>query len=963
VRFGVLGPVAVWDGSGGPVAAGATQVRRVLAALLLARNASVPVDELVTTLWNDDPPASARRNIQTYVWTLRRALDAAGGGRRIVSSPPGYRLTVGPGELDQDRFEELAGAAARAADPAAAAAAYREALAQWRGSALADVTDGSRALRAQADRLDEHRLLVWECALEVELACGRHAQIVAELRGVAAAHPWRENLCRLNMLALYRSGRQADALAAYRDLRTAMVDQLGVEPGPELRELERRVLVADPALVPCPPDAPGPAREVIPPRQLPPTVPGFTGRAALIELATRLARPSGLPRQPGLPHQPGLARQPGGAPPVIAVAGVGGIGKSAFAVHVAHQLAADFADGQLYVDLCGTSAPPLAPGVVLSRFLRALGQPSGHGPEALGEAAAALRTATADRRLLLVLDNVASAEQVRPLLPSGPGCATIVTSRRVLSTLDAHHLHLDVLTEPEALALLGHLAGEHRVRDEPGDARVIATACGGLPLALRIAGARLAARPDWTAATLAMRLADTRHRLDELHQADLAVRASIEVSFDELIAGADPADRAAALLLPSLATPDVVAIDPALAAAIAGAEPARARDSLDRLVDAQLLYARPDNRYRMHDLIRLFSRERIAGTPAAAEALRRTLAYYTVGAQTAKAMLQFSGAPEPDAPLAAAGPARFPDSVAALRWLEAELPDMVAVTTQATAVAAPAILGLVGRLAGALNGFLLMQSRHTAGLQLHEQALLAARQLGDDRARARALGNLATMIYRSGDPGRAVELVSEAVDLCAKVGDRHTQAAALGNLGAFQDRLGHFDEALATMRRAHALRAELGDHNGQMRLLQNMGVLYRRMGRPDAAIVCYRDSLALARTTGNRPTEAANLSNLGRTYLDLGRPDLARDHLLMALPVHVEFGQHEGVVDVHIGLARLAGGARAALRHAATAVRLARTIDNREQLAAAAEQLAIALVSLDHPQWAAGARQLSTVDG
>jgi hypothetical protein len=396
-------------------------------------------------------------------------------------------------------------------------------------------------------RLEEARLVVAEERIEAELRLGGHAALIGELRELVDEHPMREWLSAQLLVALYRAGRQAEALATYSRIGSRLVEELGIEPGPELQRLQRQILTADPDLDLVPPPAAvrvtvaaaaGPERS--PPRQLPTDIATFTGRSAEVDQ---------------------LLASVGAAGPVVisAIGGMGGIGKSALAIHVAHRLADRFPDGQLYVNLQGSTAslPPMEPLEVLGRFLRSLGVDARQIPSQVDEAAARFRSLVADRRLLVVLDNARDAGQVAPLLPGSPGGAVLVTSRRVLASLDgARFLHLDVLSRGEAVALLGRLAGQRRVAAEPRAAEDVALRCGRFPLALRVAAARLAARPAWPVRALADRLADERRRLDELELADLGIRASLELSLLELSASPDPVDRAAAAAFPLLGLPD-----------------------------------------------------------------------------------------------------------------------------------------------------------------------------------------------------------------------------------------------------------------------------------------------------------------------------------------------------------------------------------------------------------------------
>jgi len=484
-RFGILGPLEVLA-NGRPVALGGPQQRGLLAVLLLDANQVVSSERLVSDLWGDAPPATARSLLHGCVAGLRRVLPEAPDGQRLVTRPPGYRLRIAPGELDVDRFEELAAStgSGRALEPEAAA--LRAALALWRGPALHDLS--LEACRNAAARLDERRLVVLERRIDVDLRFGNFADLAAELAVLVREHPLRERLWAQLMLALYGAGRQADALAAFRALRAGLVEQLGIEPSALPQQVERSVLAGGDALAgylrevgrPVPAGSP----ETPVPAQLPAAVSAFTGRAG------ELGRLGAL-----------LAGTDTASSAVVVVAGAAGVGKTALAVHWAHAVRDRFTDGQLYVDLRGhSSTVPMTPSEALAGFLTALGVPSERVPADVNQAAGLYRTMLADRRMVVVLDNACAAEQVRPLLPGSPGSVVVVTGRHGLGGLVARdgagHIALDVLTPADAVALLRRVLGRRRVDAEPEAARELATLCGFLPLALRTAAADLTLHTD-----------------------------------------------------------------------------------------------------------------------------------------------------------------------------------------------------------------------------------------------------------------------------------------------------------------------------------------------------------------------------------------------------------------------------------------------------------------------------------
>ncbi|MEV0123218.1 BTAD domain-containing putative transcriptional regulator [Streptomyces sp. NPDC050703] len=581
LRFSVLGPVRAWRGAE-PLPTGSPQQRALLAALLLRNGRTATAAELIDALWGDDPPSQAMAALRTYASRLRKLLDPG----VLATESGGYALRTETGTVDVAVAEELWEAAEtlRSADEQAQARELlNRALSLWDGEALAGVPGPYAA--AQRVKLQEWRLRLLEARLDVDLELGHHAEAVSELTAVITAHPLRERPRELLMLALYRSGRQAEALAVYADTRRLLADALGVPPSRGLRELHQRILTADRSLG----DVTAPRREprssTVRPSQLPATVPDFTGRAAFVRELGDL-----------------LADSAGAVVAISALAGIGGVGKTTLAVHVAQQARHSFPDGQLYADLQGSGARPTEPETALGSFLRALGVEDSAIPDSLEERSALYRSALDGRRMLVLLDNARDAAQVRPLIPSAEGCATLVTSRvRMVDLAGAHLVDLDVMSPEEALQLFTRIVGSDRVRTERGAALDVVAACGFLPLAIRIAASRLAARRTWTVSVLAAKLSDERRRLDELQAGDLAVKATFEMGYGQL----DPAQARAFRLVGLADGPDI-----SLAAAAAMlAQPAEdTEDIFEALVDTGFLEASAPGRYRYHDLTRLYAR-------------------------------------------------------------------------------------------------------------------------------------------------------------------------------------------------------------------------------------------------------------------------------------------------------------------------------------------------------------------
>ena len=591
MEFRVLGSLEI-SGDGGPLELGAPRQQIVLATLLLSANRVVAIDRLIDAIYGDRRPRTARSQAQISISALRRALAANGGGSLIGTHPQGYVITVESGQLDSQRFTELVAAARADRDmgrPGQAVANYREALRLWRGPALAGLD--SPLVRLAASHLDEQRIGSNEDRIKLELELGQHRELVYELTELVEEFPLRERLRGQLMLALYRCGRRADALQVYRDGRRVLIDELGMEPDKRLQQLEQAILTSDPVLDRIGgPSRSQPARHLVP-QLLPADIGDFTGREEQVQQVRRhlLAR-AGDPARIAVP--------------IVAMDGQGGVGKTSIALHAAHGLVSHFPDGQLFADLHGNSRV-LTPMEVLGRFLRAFGLSGSQIPDALEERAEVYRGLLSGRKVLVLLDDAASEAQVAPLLPGSPTAAVLVTSRRRLAGLaGATHVDVDVFDASGSAELFSRIVGLQRVTLEPRATAQVTEMCGHLPLALRIAGARLSARPHWSIQQMADRLCDETRRLDELRYGDLAVRASISLSYEGV-------SGRARRLLRRLASLDARLISAWVAAALLDEPFSSAQDLLDELVSAHLLEI-ADDRYRFRDLTRLFAGERLA---------------------------------------------------------------------------------------------------------------------------------------------------------------------------------------------------------------------------------------------------------------------------------------------------------------------------------------------------------------
>jgi DNA-binding SARP family transcriptional activator/Tfp pilus assembly protein PilF len=899
IEFCLLGPLSVRRRAVAVTVPRGKQ-RVILAMLLLNAGRVVSVDELAETLWLPGPPPSGPVAVQNHVMRLRNTLGDAGRAR-IITQPPGYLIRVETGELDLSCFEALLGAARAAAQDGSwdqAATHAREALELWRGEPLTGVE--SEALAAlEAPRLAELRLQALELRIDADLHLGRHTQVITELQQLAGAHPLRERLHGQLMLALYRGDRQAEALAAYQHARDVLVAEVGVEPGPGLRDLHQRILSADPALTgtePAPPAQAEPEqitqrRIASPaPRELPPSVSGFTGRSAELQALTRLL------------DRPG--QQVPRAVVISAIGGTAGVGKTALAVHWAHQAAGRFPDGQLYVNLRGYDPDqPMTAAEALAGFLGALGVPGQDIPLEAAERAARYRSVLAGKRVLVVLDNAGSAEQVRPLLPGTPGCVVVVTSRDSLAGLvardGARRLDLDLLPLPDAVGLLHALIGG-RVDADPGAAATLAELCARLPLALRVAAELAAARPAAPLAELDSELADQQRRLDLLDAGGdprTAVRAVFSWSYRHL--GTDA--RCAFRLLGLHPGPDV---DPYAAAALTASTIQHSRQVLGVLARAHLIQPASAGRYNMHDLLRAYATHLARSEDSEQDrraALTRLFDYYLAAAAAAMDALvpaELHRRPRIPPPATPVPDMTTPD--AAQTWLDAER------ATLATAAAHTAAYGWAGhttRLATTLYRYLDTGGHLPDALVIHTHALHAARHIGDPAAHALALMHLGVAYIRQGRYQQAADHLQQALALCRETGDRLGEARALSNLGLAHNWQGNYAQASGNARQALALCRETGDRLGEAYALTAIAIGYMYQGRPEA-IAQFQLARALYRELGESAGEATALGNLGEACWRQGHLDQAATHLREALIVARATGSRgsQAYALTHLGL-------------------------------------------------------------
>jgi DNA-binding SARP family transcriptional activator/tetratricopeptide (TPR) repeat protein len=828
-KFGVLGPLQITGDDGRWLRLRGDRQRSLLAMLLFHANQHVPTERLVDALWPDVPPKSYTSNLHTYVSRLRDRLGSAA----IDRAGPGYRLRVADGDLDLLTFRtasEHGRRALRDGDPHAASRHLRRALAQWRDRPLADLA--LPALDAEVARLETERLTVLEDCVEAELDAGRHAELVGELQSAVAEHPLRERLAGQLMRALRGAGRQADALHVYRSTRSTLIEETGLEPGAELRTVHAEILRGDYR------------GDEWPVRQLPADIRAFTGRDAVVdELTALLTDPD--------------------CPPVV-LTGEPGAGKSTLAVRVAHRLADVFPDGQLYAHLAGATAPRPVDDV-LADLLRSLGVTGPGIPDGTHAKAAVLRSRLAGRRVLLVLDDAAGPDQVGPLLPGTPSSPVLVTSRRRLTGLvNAHRVTVGSLTDAEAVALLATVAGP-RVAADPDGARRIAAACGNLPLALRIAGTRLALRPRLRLATLADRLADQRRRLDELSVSDQQVRSSLMLSYAALT-------RAAQATLRRFAAANVARL-PAWAVTVLP-DGVAGEAEVDELIESSLLQPADDDacgepRYEMHDLVLTFARERLLaedGTEACDRASARVLDGILAVADLLGRDLPAvfppvdAGESVPAPPLSEETLARYTANPAA--WFAGERTPLVAGIVR---IARFGRHRLAARIFDRLARHLWPQGAY-ADLRMCAGALRdAARAAGDEQVEVWAEAVYARLLHVR---GRYADAVEKYRWCAARLGADPAAAWVLTNLADCLTGLGVPEEALALTERA----AELSTSDT---VAAARSAALNRLGRPAESVRVDTGALAAARESAEPHAVARALQSLSWSLALTGELDRA----------------------------------------------------------------------------------------
>jgi len=926
LRVGVLGPVGAWYGDQ-ELSVGQPRQQAVLGILAMRANRVISRGELVDAVWGQDPPASAEGGIYTYVAGLRRVIEPnrslRGPGRVLVSSGAGYVLHLVPGQPDAVAFEQDLGRARqlrKTGDLAGAVNALNAALSLWRGIAFAGVP-GPFA-ETERIRLGELRSAAAEEQADVLLSLGRHEEVVPDLTAMVTDHPLRERMRGLLMIALYRCGRQAEALRVFAAGRQVLAEELGIDPGADLSRIHQQVLTMDPALnlaagepalvtgtgtdpatprtvLPGPDDdsdgdgpdgsafraghrRPQAEGSVLPvPAQLPLDAPGFSGRReelAILQAMVPAASPDG---------------GAGESAPIAVISGAAGTGKTALAVRFGRQVAEHFADGQLYVNLRGLdpSRRAMEPWEVLGFFLDSLGVARYRIPPDTEGRAALYRSALAGRRMLIICDNARNVAQVRPLLPGAPGSLVLVTSRNELTGLVAAEgavpLTLDVLGDAEAQQMLARRLGRDRAAAEPAATAEIVRLCARLPLALGIAAGRAAARPKRPLAELAAELSDARNRLDAL-RADEAedpasdVRAVFSWSYAQL---PEPAARMFRLL-GTHPGPD---ISLAAAASLAGISRPAAGDALRELTRTHMAAEHLPGRFSFHDLLRAYAADQAGQSetePERRAAVHRVLDHYLHTALAAS--LRFSpgrAALRLTDPQPGVLPADVTDKDQATAWFEAEAPVLLALAGYA---GTHGFDSYAWQLPWTLAPFYSRRGRGRHYAKSQQIALDAAERLDEPLARGHAHYLLGHAMAELDDFDAADPHVRQALDLFRQLGDRANEAVVLHGLAAMLERQERYDEALAVALDALRMLKAVGHWWTQATLENEVGWLYAHLGQYDQALTHCRRALSLHRDSGHRAGTADTLDSIGFVHLHLGDLAEAKSHYERAIEAYRE---------------------------------------------------------------------------
>lgn len=897
LRISVLGPLVV-SRKGVELVLGTGMRPVVFGLLAMHPNIALRRETIIDTLWGSAPPATAVNQVQAHVSRLRRILDQggspAGHACPLESFGTSYLLRATSAQLDLLAFRDLgerARAAADRGDLPAACGLYEEALGLWRGDPLAELDPlrGSHAVAELARQRTDLIVEYCDAAFDADL----HHRAVPQLRALAAREPLNEKAHAHLMIALARTGHQAAALSVFDELRRRLDDQLGIYPGAELTDAHKRVLQQDlPRKIEDTADDAGSGSAVtnsiqssvdlhtggrFPVRQLPPALPDFTGRTAEVAGLASLLAPN--------PERIGV--------PVAVISGPPGVGKTALALQVSHLTRHMFPDGQLHVELAGSTRLPRDPGDVLGELLRALGLHGSAIPDSAAERAALFRSQTAGQSILLMADDAGSADQVRSLLPGTAGCAIIVTSRSRLGGLAGAHLHLDPLPHQDAVEMLARIVGSQRVADEANASDRLVSACGCLPLAVRIAGAKLATRPSWPVMTVADAVADQRRRLDELALDDLAFRASVMPSYQALDERTRRAFRLLGLLWPTDVAEWVIA-------ALLG-EPTAA-DVVNLLVDKSLLMpvgtdATGEPRYRLHDLLRDFAIEQLGVEPEMerdAAMLRALTGWLQIAAAADHRLPRVPEIPRYARPAdRLALPATAWDHLAAnpIAWFTAERLNLVAATRYTCTVG---MHEFAARLAAHQAAFQIFQARLDEAEYLWRSVIAAADSVGDRAARARGELQLVALTAERGKHSEALEALEQCLPVFELEDDKPALALALHWRAYCAEEQSLLEQAQRDAERGVDVARRAGDRYSELSSCRVLGMATTRLGNHDDGIASCEDALAIARELHEPYAEWECLHTLASANNVAARHSAAADLCLRAIETARELGYEMG---------------------------------------------------------------------
>ncbi|TMR22215.1 tetratricopeptide repeat protein [Nonomuraea turkmeniaca] len=847
MEFRILGSVELWA-DGEACELGSAKERHVLAVLLLTPGQPVSIETMINRVWDDAPPSKARESVHSYIARLRsrlnRRLDSTGA--RLSSRSGAYVLETDPQTIDLHRFRRLnaqARAISDSGDPEDALRLLREAESLWRGDPLSGLS-GEWVTKLRTSLESEHRAAIG-MRLAMELDMGRHAELVGELYGLVHQYPYDESFVEHLMIVLYRCGRQGEALEAYHQASHRLVKDLGAEPGPVLRGTYERILRGDSDLA-TPPAHHHVAAEPLT-DNLPRDIPDFTGREAeMSHLYDELER------------SPSTAM-------IKAIDGMAGVGKTALAVHMAHELADRYPDGRWYLHLRAHDPhqPPIEPAQGLEVLLRLLGEDPQRIPEALEQRAALWRARLANRQMLIVLDDAASADQVRPFLPGRPGSLVLITSRRRLAGLEGvRPLSLDALMPPEAALLFRRIVGQER-RLDAGDVKQLVHLCGHLPLAVTIMANKLRHRPARGVGDLVVKLSRPKGQLVEMYAGDSDLLTAFDLSYQELSSERRKAFRRLGLHVGADLTIGA-------AAALIGCDPTQAEHALEELIDRHLVEEPNSGRVCFHDLLRAYARERATEEEPAEEpqrAVRRLLDFYLYAADRADRVLyphrrrdNVSVSHPPDSP-------SVDSPRSAAEWLRAERVNVLMCVHYSAEHAYPvhAI-----QLSQAIATYLERSAHWEDAARVHELARRACQEIGDRGGEARVELELSLVRSRTGHYAEAFERAGKGLSIFRMLGDRRGEADTLDHLARLSWLSGHNREALGYAEKALALFCAIADRHGEGNALLHSGIALSYLGRAEEAMGVFETSLEISNETGDIATKAMVLNNLGELHFNHG---------------------------------------------------------------------------------------------